>query len=130
MKPIYILLTALLCYQTSVAQNEIFNPAGKKWVIEGIWRGWNAINRDTIEITHRVIPGNTDFLEFFNDATFHFNYFVRQSGRDYVKSFWEPGSYIFNEDTNELTLKFDDTGIIRRYRIFHNGSGRVFLLLL
>lgn len=128
MKPIYAFLILLNC-QTSVAQSEIFNPAGKKWVIEGIWRGWNAINRDTVEITHRVIPGNNDFLEFFQDSSFHFNYFVRQSGKDYVKSFWEPGRYSLSKGNNELVLKFDDTGVVRRYRIFRNGSGRVFLIL-
>jgi hypothetical protein len=114
----------------SVAQGTTFNPAGKKWVIEGIWRGWDAINRDTVEITHRVIPGNTDFLEFFQDSTFHFNYFVHQSGRAYIKSFWEPGSYLFTRDTNQLTLQFDDTGMIRRFRVFNHDSGRVFLIRL
>lgn len=113
-----LMLLLFLIGKNSAAQSP--DLAGKKLVIEGIWRGYNALYRDSVVLVHRVIPRAHDYFEFFEDSTFHFNYFDRLIGQgleQYRKSLWAPGTWTLDAKTNELKLFFTDDRTTQIYRV-------------
>lgn len=107
-----VLLVMLIAFVTTeFVSAQAPDLVGKKWVIEGIWKGWNALYRDSIDLTQRVVPRKHDFFEFYADSSFHFNYFNRGSGSgltNYQKTYWDPGRFKFDESKSTITLIFDD----------------------
>ncbi len=113
-----ILTITLPATQTAKAQSP--DLVGKKWVIEDIRKGWNALYRDSVNLTQRVVPRKHDYFEFYADSTFHFNYFNRSSGSgmiNYQKTFWDPGRFEFDESENQISLIFDDNKVELNYQI-------------
>ena len=114
------LLVLLLTLPTAQINAQSPDLAGKKWVVEGIWRGWKALYRDSLDLTQRVIPRKHDYFEFYADSTFHFNYFNRSSGSgmiNYQKTFWDPGRFEFDESENTIVLIFDDDEVELCYKV-------------
>lgn len=117
------LVISLFCDSTASAQEP--ELAGKKWVIEGIWRGWNALSRDTIILVNRVVPRKHDYFEFFEDSTFHFNYLNRPAASGsihYQKTLWVPGEWDYNPQTQMLHLHFTDDRTTRIYHLKDMGN--------
>lgn len=117
-KVLFLLVIAFPTTQVAKAQSP--ELVEKKWVIEGIWRGWNALYRDSIELTQRVVPRKHDYFEFYADSTFHFNYFNRVSSSgfiNYQKTFWDPGRFKFDESKSTITLIFDDDKVELYYKV-------------
>lgn len=117
-KVLFLLVIAFPTTQVAKAQSP--ELVEKKWVIEGIWRGWNALYRDSIELTQRVVPRKHDYFEFYADSTFHFNYFNRVSRSgfiNYQKTFWDPGRFKFDESKSTITLIFDDDKVELYYKV-------------
>lgn len=117
-KVLLILVISLPTPQVANAQSP--DLVDKKWVIEGIWRGWNALYLDSMDLTQRVVPRKHDYFEFYADSTFHFNYFNRSSSSgliNYQKTFWDPGRFEFDESKNRISLIFDDDKVELLYKV-------------
>lgn len=102
------------------ARGQEIDLAGKTYVIEGVYRGFAALSQDTIQLVHRHIPRAHDYLEFYPDSTFHFNYRAVQTmvgNQPYQKVNWAPGHWRFNSNRETVTLIFDDTKIEKRYAV-------------
>lgn len=105
--------------------------AGKTFVIEGVYRGFNALERDSIQLVRRNIPRAHDYLEFYTDSTFHFNYrSVRTTmgNQPYRKVNWAPGRWTFNSRKQIVTLTFDDNNISKSYAV-RMVSNNIYILL-
>ena len=130
MKLIYfILLTISLCAKGNIAAQAV-ELGGKKYVIEGTRRGWNALLRDSVVLVHRTIPRRHDYLEFFDDSTFHFNYLNytdRTNQTHYQKSLWSPGVWEYHPDSNSLKLVFTDNQRILSYSIRNKPNNTLIL---
>jgi len=114
------LIAIISTLSTGQINAQIPDLVGKKWVIEGVWRGWNALYRDSLDLTQRVIPRKHDYFEFYADSTFHFSYFNRSSGSgmiNYQKSFWDPGRFKFDDTENTISLIFDDDKVELCYKV-------------
>lgn len=113
------MLIGLFLTQNNVRGQEI-DLAGKTYVIEGLYRGFHALNQDTIQLVQRHIPRAHDYLEFYTDSTFHFNYRQQQAvigNQPYQKVNWAPGHWTFNSNQEIVTLIFDDDKIQKRYTV-------------
>lgn len=109
-----------LLFTSSICAAQTPDLAEKKWVIEGVWRGYQALYRDSVVLVHRVIPRAHDYVEFFADSTFHFNYFDRPVGQgleQYRKSLWSPGTWSLDTASNVLKLFFTDDRTTQVYKV-------------